>query len=234
MRLIGMEKGGSQARIDFFGCPLRCEYCTHIRQEKREYELMEVLEFLADPEIGMVYLGGAEPALQKEELIELLQRIKKMKKKTILKTTGFYPDVIEEAVDLVYQFVVEVKCPLDDLECNSEMTGLSPDKSKRYVENLARTFDILRGRNTRIWIRVIPGFLDEEKMDRIGQKIEGVATEAWLLQFLSNPQNEMSFKGIEEPGPSEAEMVDLGRQLIKYVPLVIIKGEGFASEFKAT
>jgi pyruvate formate lyase activating enzyme len=233
MRLIGMEKGGGQARIDFFGCPLRCEYCTHIQQEKREYELIEVLEFLADPEVGQVYLGGADPALQKKELVELLQRLKKMKKKVILKTSGFYPDVIKDVVELVYQFVLEVKCPLDDLECNSEMTGLSPDRTSTYVENLAHTFDILRGRKTRIWIRVIPGFLDEQKIDRIGQEIEGVATEAWLLQFLSNPQNEMSFKGINEPGPSEAEMVDLGRQLIKYVPLVIIKGEGFTSEFKA-
>lgn len=234
MRLIGMEKGGGQARISFFGCPLKCEYCTHIRQEKRDYELIEVLEFLADPEVGQVYLGGAEPALQKEELLELLQRLKKMKKKTILKTSGFYPEVIEKAVDLVSQFEVEVKCPLDDLQCNSELTGLSPDRTARYVEKLSRTFELLRGRNTRVWIRVIPGFLDEEKIDRIGQEIEGVATEAWLLQFLSNPQNEMGFRGIEEPGPSEAEMVDLGRQLIKYVPLVIIKGEGFASEFKAT
>lgn len=234
MKLIGMEKGGGQARIEFFGCPLRCEYCTHNRHEKKDYEIMEVLEFLADTDVKLVYLGGGEPALQKTVLLELLQRIQKMKKRVILKTSGFYPDLIEDTIGYVHQYVVEIKCPLDDLNCNAELTGLKPEGTKKYLQNLERTLEILKGQNVRIWVRVIPGFFDEDKMDRIGQQVHGVATEAWLLQFLSNPENEAPFRGIEEPGPPESEMVDLGRQLIKYVPHVIIKGEGFASEFKAT
>lgn len=229
-----MEKGGGQARIDFYGCPLRCEYCTHNQQEKKNYDTMEVLEFLADPEVRTVYLGGAEPALQKDVLLELLERIQKMKKKVILKTSGFYPDLIEDTIGYVHQYVVEIKCPLDDLKCNTELTGLKPEVTRKYLQNLGRTLKTLEGQNVRIWIRVIPGFLDEDKMDRIGQQVHGVATEAWLLQFLSNPENEAPFMGINEPGPPESEMVDLGRQLIKYVPHVIIKGDGFVSEFKAT
>ena len=233
MKLIGMEKGGGTARIDFYGCPLKCEYCTHISQDRREYDIMEVLEFLADPEVNQVYIGGAEPGLQGDEVLELLQRLKRMKKRVIFKTSGYFPDLIRETVGLVHQYVLEIKCPLDDPECNEALTGLKPDRAKRYSDNLSQTLEILRGQNLRVWIRVIPGYMDEEKMDRIGRQIEGIAKEAWLLQFLSNTENEGPFRGIESPGPDEAEMVNLGRQLVKYVPYVYIRGEGFSSEFKS-
>ena len=234
MRLIGMEKGGGDASIDFYDCPLNCEYCAHARQDGRDYDLMEVLEFLADPNVNNVYIGGAEPALQGRDLLELLQRLRRMKKRTILKTSGFYPDLIEDTIGLVHQYVLGVKCPLDDPEYNQILTGLNQERAGEYVENLERTMEILKGQNLKVWIRVIPGFLDEGKMERIGQQIKGVATEAWLFQFLSRPENEVSFRGIDRPGPDESEMVNLGRCLVKYVPYVYIMGEGFASEFKST
>jgi len=234
MKLISMEKGGGSAHIDFYGCPLKCEYCSHAGKDNRDYELMEVLEFLADPEVDQVHIGGAEPAVQKKDLLELLQRLKRMKKKVILKTSGFYPDLIEDTLELVHKYVVEIKCPLDDLKCNQTLSGLDAERTEMYVRNLSRTLDIIRGQRLRVWIRVIPGFLDEEKMDRIGQKVDGIAEEALLLQFLSMPENEIPFRGIEEPGPNEAEMVDLARQLVKYVPYVRISGNGFSSEFKSS
>ncbi len=233
MKLIGMEKGGGTARIDFYGCPLKCEYCSHANQENRDYELMEILEFIADPEVDQVYIGGAEPCIQKKDLLELLQRLKRMKKKVILKTSGFYPELIEDTLELVHKYVLEIKCPLDDLECNQILSGLDPRKAEMYVRNLSRTMEILRDQRVRVWIRVIPGFLDEEKMNRIGQKVKGIAEEAWLLQFLSMPENEIPFRDIVTPGPDEAEMVDLARELVKYVPNVLIRGNGFSSEFKS-
>jgi pyruvate formate lyase activating enzyme len=232
MKLIGMEKGGGAARIDFYGCPLKCEYCTHEDQEKTDHDIMEVLEFLADPEVEQVYIGGAEPTLQGKEVIELLERLKRMKKRAILKINGYYPDVIERTIGLVHQYMLEIKCPLDDRECNQALSGLDQERAGRYTENLSKTLDILKDQRVRVWIRVIPGFLDEERMESIGKDIEGVAEEAWLLQFLSNTENDAPFRDIDEPGPSEAEIVSMGRRLVKYVPNVTIMGEGFSSEFK--
>ncbi|MBM4237203.1 MAG: 4Fe-4S cluster-binding domain-containing protein, partial [Euryarchaeota archaeon] len=81
MRLIALRKSGDQARIEFYGCPLRCGYCTHVKQPRQEYDLQRVLEFVADPKIAEVYLGGAEPTLQKRDLKDLLERLKRMGKR---------------------------------------------------------------------------------------------------------------------------------------------------------
>jgi len=229
-----MTKGGGQANIEFFGCPLECGYCAYSKAEKRDYELMEVLEFLADPSVDRVFLGGAEPGLQREELMELLRRINRMPhKKVLLKTTGFYPDLLKETIGMVDEYTLEIKCPLDDLRCNTDLSGMEEKDARRYASNLRDSLDALKGQRILVWIRVIPGYLNQEEMARIGEQVERVATSALLTQFLSNPESENPFMGIEVPGPSESEMVELGRVLIKYVPEVIIRGNGFSSEFRA-
>ncbi|MFW5914686.1 MAG: radical SAM protein [Thermoplasmatota archaeon] len=230
-----MEKGNGRAKIDLFGCPLRCGYCTHNDSEWEEKDMMEVLEFLADPDVGDIYVGGAEPLLQRREIKEFMDRLSRMKdKRIVLKTSGYYPEELKETLGKVDLYVVEMKCPLDDIGCNAELTGLSREKAGRYVENLVRTLDLLKGRQVRIWIRVIPGFVTPENIDGVGESIQGRATEAVLLQFLSDPGNERPFRGIDVPGPDESDMVKMGRRLINYVPKVIIRGEGFANEFEAS
>ena len=234
MRIILMSKSGGTARIEFYGCPLRCEYCTHSIKGNRDVDIMEILEFIADPEINQVYLGGAEPFTQSKDLYELLSRIHIMPhKRTILKTSGYFLDRLEKTLGLVHRYMVEIKCPFDDLGCNSALTGLGPEGAKRYAENLRRSLSVLDGRRIHVWIRVIPGFMDEERMRRIGEEITGSAEQALLLQFLSNPENERPFRGIDKEGPEESEMVKLGRVLAMYVPRVIIKGKGFHTEIKA-
>ncbi len=231
MRLIGLRKSWDQARVEFYGCPLRCGYCTHIRQPKEEYDMQRILEFVADPKIIEVYLGGAEPTLQKKELKELLERLKRIGKKVVLKTSGSDPDFLALSKGLVYKYVIEMKCPLDERECNSELTGLSLDRTGRYLESLARSLDILKGERVRIWIRVIPGYTTLERIEKIGKNVEGIAQEVLLYQFLSNPSNDAPFRGIADPGPSESEMVDLARRMVKFAPRVVIEGRGFRSEF---
>ncbi len=232
MRLIGMSKNGDRAKIDFFGCPLSCDYCTHLDREKIEYDVMDVLEFVADPSVEEVYLGGAEPTLQQEGVLEILNRLQRMEKKAILKTSGYDPDFIEQTIGLVHKYIVEVKCPIDSLKCNSDLAGLSEKRTEIYLKRLEKTIEILKGQKVRVWIRVIPGFIDQEIMETIGEQISGTATEAMLYQFLSNPDNDAPFAGFDKPVPQESEMVSLGRVLVNYVPRVIIQGDGFYNEFK--
>mgnify|MGYP005835975533 CR=1 FL=1 len=231
MRLIDLTKHENQARLEFFGCPLRCAYCTHIRRERKDYTFEQVLEFLADPKVDEVYLGGAEPGVQKKEILELLRRLKRMNKKVTLKTSGMYPELVRETVGLVNRYVIEVKCPLDDLACTSELTGLSRERTQKYLDALRSTLDILKGQKVRVWVRVIPGFATLEGMEAIGRQVSEVATEVTLHQFLSNPENDAPFKGISKPGPSEAEMVAMARLIVKHVTRVVVQGKGFMSEF---
>jgi pyruvate formate lyase activating enzyme len=231
MKLIGLSRSGKLVKVDFYGCPLKCGYCTHRGQRNEDHELMEVLEFVSNPEVEEVYLGGAEPTIHKAAVTEMLERFQRMKKKVTLKTSGNDPDFIQETLGKVNKYVVEVKCPLDDVSCNSRLTGLSEERTVKYLEALKRTLEILRGQNVLIWMRVIPGYLTEENIERVGEQVEGVATEALLYQFMSNPENDAPFEGIEEPSPEESYMVTLARSLLKYVPRVMIQGQGFRNEF---
>ncbi len=234
MKLIGLSKSGERARVEFFGCPLRCAYCTHLKREKVEKQVAEVAEFLADPAIKDVYIGGAEPTLQKKELLDLLQRIRRMNKRITLKTSGDDPAFLKSTLGIVQRYVVEVKCPLDDIACYSELTGLSPERARKYVESLDKALDLLKGQNVRVWIRVIPGFITPERIESIGKQIAGRASEVHLYQFMSDPANDAPFGDITAPGPSETEMVALARQLVRFVPRIIVRGKGFESEFSGS
>ncbi|MDD1770233.1 MAG: radical SAM protein [Methanomassiliicoccales archaeon] len=233
MKLIGLKKEGKLVSVQFYGCQLRCPYCTHIRQPKTEKEIQEVLEFIADPKVEEVYLGGAEPTVQKKALLELLQRLGRMNKRVTLKTNGMDPGFLEETLGLVNRYVVEIKCPLDDRECNAQLVGLGKEATRKYLESLAKSLDVIRGREVRIWIRVIPGFMDHERMARIGRQVSGIATEAYLMQFLSMPENEAPFAKAKEPGPNESEMVALARVLLEHVPNVYVRGKDFRADFRS-
>lgn len=194
---------------------------------------MDVLEFVADPGVEEVYLGGAEPTLQREALMEILERLQRMGKEAILKTSGYDPEFLRRTKGLVDRYVIEIKCPLEDVECNVTLTGLTEQRTRDYLSRLNESLEVLRGEKIRIWIRIIPGFMDEQKIERIGRMVQGRADEAILYQFLSNPENDAPFQGISEAGPSEAEMVILGRALLRYVPRVRIEGSGFSNLFEA-
>lgn len=234
MKLIGLSKTGDQARVEFFGCPLRCGYCTHIRMDKEEKQVTEVVELLADPSVKDVYIGGAEPTIQKKELLDLLQRLRRMNKRIALKTSGNDPAFLKSTIGIVQRFVIEVKCPLDDIACNSRLVGLPPERTRKYLDSLNRTLDVLKGQNVRIWIRVIPGFVTPERIESIGKQIAGRASEVYLYQFMSDPANDAPFGDITAPGPTETEMVALARQLVRFVPRIVVRGKGFESEFSGS
>ncbi len=231
MKLIGLEKEGRIVNVRFYGCPLHCPYCTHLHQPRTDWDLTQVLEVIADPKVEEVYIGGAEPTIQKKELLELLERLHRMNRRVTLKTSGSDSITIKKTLGLVHKYVVEVKCPLDEVKCTSDLTGLPEDKALRYLKALRESLEELRGQVVRVWIRVIPGYTDLEGIERIGRQVEGIAKEALLIQFLGQPENDAKFGGIEAPGPDEATMVAMARKLLVYVPSVSVRGRDFKSDF---
>lgn len=219
MRLIGLESNGA-ARVEFYGCNLICPYCVHIKQDKFNKSVDEVAEFIEDSGARDVYLGGAEPTIQRKELLELIDRLEG--KRITLKTSGMKPDVVEEILDRVDRFVVEVKAPLDDVEANAELAGLSEERGALYVENLRRTLELAKQKRLRVWIRVIPRYVNRETMPRILEDVRG-ADELMLYQFLSNPEFDEPALGYEEPVPTGEEMRELAETARQVVPKVIIQ-----------
>jgi len=233
VKLIGLKKEGKSVSVQFYGCQLRCGYCTHLKQPRTEHELQEVLELIADPKVEEVYIGGAEPTVQKKELMELLRRLQRMNRRVTLKTNGHDPQFLRDSLGLVDMYILEIKCPLDDLDCIATLTGLSRERAEKYASLLKQSLEVLRGAKVRIWIRVIPGYVTLDKVERLGDQIAGTATEVYLIQFLSAPENDAPFDGIDTPSPAEGEMVAMARRLLEFVPNVYVRGRDFKSDFRA-
>jgi pyruvate formate lyase activating enzyme len=122
---------------------------------------------------------------------------------------------------------------LDDLDCIATLTGLSRERTEKYASSLKQSLEVLRGAKVRIWIRVIPGYVTLDKVERLGDQIAGTATEVYLIQFLSVPENDAPFDGIDTPSPAEGEMVAMARRLLEFVPNVYVRGRDFKSDFRA-
>ncbi len=223
MRLIDLSDAMGQIRVEFAGCNMKCPYCVHIHQPFKEWSVEDVVKFAKQSTTRNVYLGGAEPTLQKD-LLPLIGALDGIGKKVILKSNGMKPDVLESALPFVEGFVLEIKAPLEDIQAIMVLTGMSEERSKKYVELLRRSIGIARQKWLRIWIRVIPEFINLKTVPTILSELEGVS-EVMLYQFMSNPEFDLPFMGHEGPTPSWAELKKLGGIIVEKVPQVRIVGD---------
>jgi pyruvate formate lyase activating enzyme len=223
MRLIDLSDAKGQIRVEFGGCNMKCPYCVHIHQPIKEWTLDEVLDYASKSTTENVYLGGAEPTLQKD-MMPLIEGLHGMGKQVILKSNGMKPDVLEKALPFVYGFVLEIKAPGDDVKAVMEVTGMSEERTQKYLKLLGESMNIAKQKWLRVWIRVIPEYVNAENMPRILPDLEG-ASEVMLYQFMSNPDFDLSFMGHDSPTPSWNELKELGNMVLEKVPQVRLVGE---------
>ncbi len=223
MRLIDLSDEKGQIRVEFGGCNMKCPYCVHIHQPVKEWTVDDVVDYANKSTTENVYLGGAEPTLQKD-LMPLIEGLHSIGKSIILKSNGMKPDILEVALPFVHGFVLEIKAPSDDIKGIIELTGMSEGRSTKYVELLKQSLVIAKKKWLRVWIRVIPEYVNADTMPRILPDLEG-ASEVMLYQFMSNPEFDLPFMGHEKPTPSWREIKSLGQIVLKTVPLVRVVGD---------
>jgi len=216
MKILGVK----DCSIEMAFCHLRCPYCVHIMKDYSEIPAEKVAEKFESCQ--SVYIGGAEPTVQKTELMKLLGMLKG--KRVILKTDGMMPDVVEDVSEYVYMFIFEVKADFDDIKAISELTGLKKERAKKYAENLLRSIQIAkdRGKKIRLWVRVIPGYITDKSLKKAFQKI-GKVDEILLYQFLSREDWDREFDRGRKP---EFDYVlRLGEVARRFAEKVIVLGE---------
>ncbi len=223
MRLIGLSEANGEVRLEFFGCNLKCPYCVHITQPFEEYSIDQIVDFVTDSGATKVFLGGAEPTIQKD-LILLIEQLQGLNVEIVLKSDGMKPEILEQAMPYVKGFVLELKAPMDDVSPLIELTGMSGARVETYISNLSRSLEIAKKKWLRIWIRVIPDYVNESNFNKILPLLEG-SSEVLLYQFLSNLDFDLPFKNYSDPVPSWVGMVQLADIACQAVPKVIVIGE---------
>jgi pyruvate formate lyase activating enzyme len=232
MRVITMYKNLGEAKIEFYGCPLGCKYCAHRISQKREVTADQLTKFVSGYDTKRIYFGGAEPALFKKDLVGIIRIMGKKGKEITLKTTGIDPEFIKSTLEYVHHFIIEIKAPLDDVAGTMRLINMDEEKTRDYLANLKECLELLRGKKVRALIRVVPTVIDREKIERLGQQLEGYVEDVQLVQFMSS-MNDLPFEGITQPSPPTEEVEAMGNIMLKYVNTVIIQGDGLDITLKA-
>ncbi len=92
------------------------------------------------------------------------------------------------------------------------------------MELLKEPLLIAKKKWLRIWIRVVPEYVNADTMQSILPYLEG-ASEVMLYQFMSNSDFDLPFMGYVKPNPSWRVVKSLGDIVVKTVPLVRVVGE---------
>lgn len=111
---------GKLASVLFLrGCPLRCAYCSNphlIELGDGEYDPDKIIEWLRSRigKLEAVVFSGGEASMQGDSLIEYIRRVRDMGFFIGLHTNGFYPHVLERALDVIDWIGLDFKTTKND------------------------------------------------------------------------------------------------------------------------
>jgi|Deesub1362A_J573_1020465.scaffolds.fasta_scaffold00216_13 pyruvate formate lyase activating enzyme len=190
LRVTGLHVDGKKGRLELAGCNLRCPYCVHTNLPFYTLTIDTIFERLEG--IESIYVGGAEPLIQKRALIPLLRELGERGVYITLKTDGADSRALESVLPYVDRVVIELKGDLDDEIALKTLTGLDDKPLKRYIREFKRSIRLVKNKKTRLWIRVIPGFVNPINFRKMLEEI-GEVEEIMLYQFLSDPSYDKPF-----------------------------------------
>lgn len=229
MNIGGLQKvslidypGKISAIIFTQGCNFRCPYCHNPQLvDPKLYRpclfSKDILDFLAHRrgKLDAVTITGGEPTLQ-EDLIPLIQKIRKMGFAVKLDSNGSRPDVLAHLLkDKLLDFIaLDIKAPLDKYSQVVKVqmdTGAIAQSVRLVIQSkIPQEF-----RTT-----VVKSMLTQKDILAIAKEIAGA--KRYVLQRFQPAQTLDPEFAREQLFPEE-ELLKLKKQLEKMFPLVLIR-----------
>lgn len=203
------------------GCNFRCPYChnpelvvgketSHI-SEIDFFDLLKKRTGLLD---GVVISGG-EPTLH-SDLLHFVEKIKGMGFLIKIDTNGSKPEIIQTLLEkeLVDYIAMDVKASPDQYVSTAGYNG--------SIEPIFQTIKLLEKSSVFHEFRttVVPGFTNEEEIEKIGKMIEG--SKKYFIQNF-RPSNTLLNELSKQRGFSIAELEHFKEIALKYVLNVEIR-----------
>jgi pyruvate formate lyase activating enzyme len=199
------------------GCNLRCPFCHNWRivldpkpPFLNEETVIQILE-KRKKYVDAVVITGGEPTMHRK-LPRFLKKLKERGFAVKLDTNGFFPQVLEECLPYVDYVALDVKTSL-------EKYGLLGAKD---TADLLCIIEILKNGKVEYEFRttVVPGFVDEEDIPKIGELVKSAKTFAFQ-QFVSGDTLDKSFNSLKSYSPEV--IVGFAESMKKYVANVILR-----------
>lgn len=204
-------------------CMLRCPYCHNpgIIEGGDQRKIVEIYDKINDSLdfIDSVVITGGEPLLQHEKVVKILRYCKRLGLQTKLDTNGYYPEKLEDLLDLVDYVALDVKAPLNNYK---KVIGEDIGENVRKSIKVCLKSDVfLECRTT-----YVPGLLFPEDIMEIARNIEcDVYT---IQQFNNKTVLDKKFKEIESP--SRKELFEIAKSIKPYQNNIKIKTSEFGDE----
>ena len=199
------------------GCNLRCPYCHNWRvvldykgpylSEDQAIDILEQRRKFIDH----IVITGGEPTIHKD-LTLFLRRLKKIGYKIKLDSNGMLPRSIKKAIPYLDYIAVDVKTSID----------LYPQLKAENPKSILETINLLKKSKIDYEFRctVVPGFVDEEILPRMGDMVKGAKRFAFQ-QFIPEDTLDPNYKNIK---PLSNERIEHFRDIMSdYVQEVILR-----------
>ena len=206
------------------GCMLRCPYCHNagIIEGGNPRKIIEIFQEINESLdfIDSVVITGGEPLIQNMAIIDILKYCKSLKLEVKLDTNGYYPERLEELIDLVDYIALDVKAPFNKYkEIIGEDIGERVRKSMEICLLSPDTY--LECRTT-----YVPTLMDPEDVVEIAKEID---CDVYTIQQFKNTSvlNE-TLK--ETPSPSRTELFEIAESVKPFLKKIKIKTSEFGDE----
>ena len=164
------------------GCNFRCPFCYNPQLVHKTSDLLaeeEILSFLKKRKglLEGLSISGGEPLLH-EDVVEFIQKVKKLGYLVKIDTNGTFPDKLEELIEkkLVDYIAMDVKAPKNKYK---QLSGV-----KTPISKIEKSIDIIKnsGVDYEFKTTFVPGLLDKEDILKIAEWLKGSNT-YFLQQF---------------------------------------------------
>ena len=175
------------------GCNLRCPFCHNWRivlnpkppflDEETVIQILEKRRKYVDA----VAITGGEPTIHKE-IPKFLKTLKEKGFAVKIDTNGFFPQVLKECLPYADYIALDVKTSLEKYE----------QLGAKDTADFLHTVEILKSGTAEYEFRstVVPGFVDEEDVPKIGRIVEGGKRFAFQ-QFIPGDTLNKTFNNIQ-------------------------------------
>nr|MBD3359328.1 anaerobic ribonucleoside-triphosphate reductase activating protein [Candidatus Buchananbacteria bacterium] len=208
--------GKLAASVFLVGCNFLCHYCHNpelikVEPDKKYLSNQAFFDYLKKRQgiLEAVCVSGGEPLLF-PEVIDFLQKIKKLDYKIKLDTNGTSPDFLQELIDkkLINFIAMDVKASLENY---SQVCGVKVD-----INKIQKTIKLIMnsGLNYEFRTTVLPKFHNLEEIEKIAKIIKGAK-----IYFLQNFNNKITLNPdlANEQSFSGQELQKLKKLALKYV-----------------
>lgn len=182
--------GKLSAVLFLVGCPLRCAYCSNphlLSVGDGEYDTTRILEWLKNRvgKLEAVVFSGGEALMQGHALIEYMQQIRELGFKIGLHTNGFYPQLLEQAADVIDWIGLDFKATREKYP---DLTG-----QNIAYDNMIKSLEIWRSTGKEFEVRITcdPRYIDKTDLIEIanilsGYSVKNIAIQKYVPHFESD------------------------------------------------